>query len=610
MKLKVSLDKEALKIYFLDHVEKIVFGVIVLCFGLIVYEAVGRETFEQEPQDLAMAATNAEAHWQKGHLPEEAVKHRPYPEIAQTNIQRIPFGPYTWTNVLHRGFEEKEQRGIPPLLNVRELVATGGRAALDVAARRMGGDRGAARSGPRGFRYVVVTGLIPKKEQEFLYEEYFVERVQYNPERDVPRYLWFAIERAEVQGTEEPAEADFAPLDLARALATAKLWGGRGARGASLVEQKYLHPRLTFPLPPRVSGTWGEEAAHGDQIPLPTPERVGAGMGEVPAAEPEVPDIPGTSAIPGIPGGVDIPRLPGEEEPTQVQGRVMEEMREPDHLLFRFFDFTVEPGKKYRYRVRLWLVNPNYGMDVRYLIPTPDGETPLNARRYLEAKDWSEPSNVAEVPDDSELMLLGVKAAPPNRVADEPSASLGIVQWVNDVGKTVYEDFEGIRRGGVLDFTNYQFPGGKVEEEPEVRPRRNRNAARRGSGEAGLMGEELYGEMTPESPMPSLRGRSSDAVPVDYRTGAIVLDIRGGERISQRRSDRRPGALLLLGADGSLRIHHELDDAEAYEQRKAELGERPEGREGAFPGMEPGMELSPGGGFEGLEGGPGFQWEE
>ena len=628
MKMKISVDQAAVRAFFLDHVEKIVFGAIVLCFGLIVYKAMGRDTFETEPDDLINAARNAEDHCEEGELDPKVVEHRVYTEIAKNNSRPIPFQPYRWPIPYDPDIVPiKRPRGTPPLVNVRELRAVGGRVALNLPAQRAAKDPALARGGPRGFRYAVLTGLIPKKEQERLYTDYFMDRMEYNPERDVPQYLWYAVERAEVTGTEAPAEADFAPLDLNRAVALSKLWRARGvARTAAAVDQKYLHPSLTFPLPPRVSGSWGEEVAHPDEIPLPGPERSGLGEGEymgVPGGEgrgvseiPGVPEMPGGAAIPGIPDGVAIPRMPGQEEPTRMPEATRMEPLEPDHLLFRFFDFTVEPGKKYRYRVKLWLVNPNHKMDPRYL-----EDSRLSDLAYIQPEKWCDPTDVVEIPLDSEVLLLAVKA--PLRTADEPSADLGIVQWVSKSGATVYEDFETVRRGGVLNFTGYEFPGGKIveeEERPRPRPRddddrrRRRDGPRRGSGEEGFMAEGYMGEAIPPPQKVGRRPGLSQAEPVDYLTGAIVLDIRGGDRISQQSSDRRPGDLLLLGGDGSLHVHHELEDSGTFEQRKLDIDGRPEGREGAFPGpgmMEPGMEM-PLDGFEG-EGGfehtPGFRWD-
>ena len=41
MKMKLSLDKNSIQQFFLEHVEKIILGGVVLCFLLLVYE-IGR----------------------------------------------------------------------------------------------------------------------------------------------------------------------------------------------------------------------------------------------------------------------------------------------------------------------------------------------------------------------------------------------------------------------------------------------------------------------------------------------------------------------------------------------------------------------------------------
>ena len=82
--------------------------------------------------------------------------------------------------------------------------------------------------------------------------------------------------------------------------------------------------------------------AYPDDIPLPVPEadpnfRGGAIPGDMGAAE-----VPGAAEIAEIP---DLPRLPGEQARLQPRTRGLQEVEEePDNLLFRFFDFSVEPG--------------------------------------------------------------------------------------------------------------------------------------------------------------------------------------------------------------------------------------------------------------------------
>ena len=48
--------------------------------------------------------------------------------------------------------------------------------------------------------------------------------------------------------------------------------------------------------------------------------------------------------------------------------QAMQAEDEIPYYLFRFFDFTVESGKRYVYRVRLMLLNPNYEIPPRFLI--------------------------------------------------------------------------------------------------------------------------------------------------------------------------------------------------------------------------------------------------
>ena len=41
--------------------------------------------------------------------------------------------------------------------------------------------------------------------------------------------------------------------------------------------------------------------------------------------------------------------------------------RRRPHWLLRFFDFSVEPGKKYKYRVQLVMLDPNYSVGLEDL---------------------------------------------------------------------------------------------------------------------------------------------------------------------------------------------------------------------------------------------------
>ena len=70
-------------------------------------------------------------------------------------------------------------------------------------------------------------------------------------------------------------------------------------------------------------------------------------------------------------------------------------------LLLRFFDFTVEPGKQYKYRVMLWLANPNYNYDIHFL------SDPKLAKEQWIKTEWSELNAPVSV-----CRLMELKASP------------------------------------------------------------------------------------------------------------------------------------------------------------------------------------------------------
>ena len=101
----------------------------------------------------------------------------------------------------------------------------------------------------------------------------------------------------------------------------------------------------------------------------------------------------------------------------------------PELILFRFFDFDVEPGAAYRYRVRLIVTNPNYGLPLEQIA------RPEVAQETTRQTDWSEPSPAAIVPRDVYYYVNNVE---PPRNPDAPApAEMEIIQWLPDVGTPV-----------------------------------------------------------------------------------------------------------------------------------------------------------------------------
>ena len=62
MKVKFKLDKAAAGLLFLNHGEKIVFSLVIVCFLLFVYSAVNGEVWPNKPDDLSIAKKADQPH--------------------------------------------------------------------------------------------------------------------------------------------------------------------------------------------------------------------------------------------------------------------------------------------------------------------------------------------------------------------------------------------------------------------------------------------------------------------------------------------------------------------------------------------------------------------
>ncbi len=621
MKLKLSFDKNAVKDFLLEHGEKFVFAGIVAAFLALVAGAIWADRYDKEPEDLETTAENAEDFLNK--IPPEPDREAVF--FARMIRDNRPPNeddyrlPKDWKP---RPVNPLELRGEPPVLLVRELRGSADYAPFNLRLPSEEGEsarRGREMAqGRRGQRWAVITGLVPVRDQERAYEEYFQERIKPTPDPDIPQYIYYRVERAEVDpylSPSDPEQLEWTPLNLREALANAEQkWTGASPE---VVDERFLHPALVFPLGPRVAeertqpgmpymggeegmfmgemyagggseptGPWGEEVAHPPEIPLKRQGVEGEMEGEMMPGEgedadevgPDGPDVPdfdlpmrGEEGMgygrtrPGYrrpPGGAQFMEEGGMRQPGP-DGRMGEYAGEgmgmydqmPEHLLFRFFDYTVEYGKSYRYRVRLMLANPNYGIDPKFL------EDPAMAeKRWIEKDRWSVPTPVITVPRDTYVLAGGVHTR--IRPTDEPAGSIAVVKWREATGEEVHKDFR-VTRGQQLDY-----------EDVVIRDPRRRQ----------------YGEAPETPPTGSLLALGEQETPVeepetvDFVTEMLVLDLKGGIRLPGRdRSLTEPGRILVMDYDGTLRMLSEIEDAREFEERTSEP-EEPE-EEGAMPGM-------------------------
>jgi hypothetical protein len=535
MKLKISLDPNSIKLFFIDHVEKFLFGIVVVFFLLFVYKAVARGRLDWQPQDLVQDADQAKKRIQDTQPNPPPI--RTFTDEANRIRQAIAADDYRfktdWDPLI---FGENVPRGLPATFPIKDLRASAGNGAFAMAPEYEEDESEEMMSTTRGQRWAVLTGLIEHRKQKDAYDTAFQEAAQWDPQRDYPDYVFYRVERAEVDPRVETAELKWAPVHVMNMNALQDLWL---QSGAELVDPMYLPPprgsvALAYPLGPLQNREWGPEVAHPPEIPLsegPSSLMASSGMGGMPdmyggmpgrkatskakagkpereeseeeaakrieaeqkaraerrkkarlklAQQPDEPDafdaagggagagmapggmdamyggarpggrrarpmgMPGAmpdamagmsssgmpSMMPGMRGGMR--RRPGAGEEEEV-----EEVQELEHMLFRFFDFSVQPGKHYRYRVKLVLANPNYGMLPHFL--EKDGMEKVKA---LEA-DWSDPSPVVSVPLDSQVLAVAAKS--------DGTANLMVVRFQETDGVAAAEEFATVQRGQFLN---------------------------------------------------------------------------------------------------------------------------------------------------------------
>ena len=128
-----------------------------------------------------------------------------------------------------------------------------------------------------------------------------------------------------------------------------------------------------------------------------------------------------------------------QDQMTRNNGRMSK------YLLLRYFDFQVNPGNAYRYRMRLTLRNPNFGRPVEELVQE---ETALDEVRVT---PWSEPTAPVYFPNDERIFLARVDKA--RTETGLPSAYLDVYQWFSEAGTTIAAKLEKLQLG--------QFVGGR-----------------------------------------------------------------------------------------------------------------------------------------------------
>lgn len=364
---------------------------------------------------------------------------------------------------------------------------------------------------PRGMQWVAVMGLVPTWEQAGEYRKVFQNATAVSI--DVPMYYNFEVQiQPDGEGDWIDVPVDQILIDIIDHYAT---------NHPEVIDPNYVEPLVCDPIPPVVSKNLDPRSVSHPDIPLAVkfaaPAPAAAKEDEKPAEEKATPLSRSQRA-----------RRPAAATASRSARAATSASPRIEYKQFRFFDFTVEPGKTYRYRVRLVLRNPNYGVAARYL-ESKDlavGETRLT--------EWSEPTEKVFVPHGSEILAGEVNPASGSRDA---TVSLMVSQFEKEKGVEVARLFN-VPRGTFANFSE-------------------------------------------EVPVPSPRGAPSMGE-ARFATDSLIVDFIGGERLLLGGKPKKsPGRLLVLGPDGNLAIRSQVKDLTGFEaelKRQEDLKRRAEGR--------------------------------
>ena len=510
MKLKMKFDLASIKAWLFEHGEKLAFGTMVLVFLMFAYSALQREVLdptkgETKLSETARAVTDhvSKSTWDVKNAGvqivdyKERAKRDPVPPEAFATSK-----PFAWP-----AFDPKGKRDDPEIYSIEEPRASAGvgtfalKGGAASASAKAGGGQGGGVGGQKGGgvrpsnesklksqAWAVVTALVPIEKQTAEYSRVFSHAMGEAAERDTPHYARAIVERAEIDA-KNPDKLDWKPLGP---LTVSQPDWETG--GDEIVDTKYLDPNLTFRLGPLVGVDWTDSVTH-PKIWVTNAEEVAA-----PAAPPA-----------GGAGPAKPPTPPSAARTIR-------------HKLLRVFDYTVKLNGRYRYRVKLELKNPNFGLNAKFL---KNPAAPLNSQELRASEKWSDPTDVVTIPSGFDALAGSVEP----KTVGEPVANL-LLTSLN-------------REDGIPASTKTRTYRGSLANKKE-------------------------------SKVLATDPRNKSVIVIDevnFNTGIVVVDIYGGKSVSNQKSKREspftaPGEVLLLDANGNLTVHNDLEDHDQFLSRQ------------------------------------------
>lgn len=576
--------------FFVLHGEKLIVAAGVVLFGAFVSMGGGLEKFTLTADQINSSSKKAEETIANSKIApqefDESVVVYPYDQYADLIKTAVKVNAYEtpvrWEQSLFPDKNKRPDVTPLPLENLRaqacvgaimynEITANG--AANNVGGGMTGGGMtggmGMTGSGKtEGRHWITVTGSIPIRKQSSIYGDLFSGAQYVDDVRDMPRYVYYELERGEVG---KGGAVNWQKVDVIKAMKKENnRWAGMGS---DQVGYNYMPPTVTgFPpmamnCPPMLSKPFGEEIANLPNIPLNSSEQIAMQEEEIkewnqlqdemnqfdesslldrdPFAD--AGRMGGTGLGSGMMGGMDSSSsgmvsgsgmmtggannggnpdwMINQDAVNRSRMRVQAAVA-VDYYLFRYFDFDVEPDKTYQYRVKLILANPNYGVKEEFV------EDPATVtKRYVET-EFSKASNPVSLGADSRVFAQGVEAA--TRPGQEPRITLSSVYFDADSASESIVQNLSMKRGQVANF--YKQTHNPVQV-------------------SGGMTSDMYG-------MQGMTGGkgANTSKSVDHVSDITIVDALGGVKTS---SDglNSPGKVMILEPNGILQVRELKEDA-------------------------------------------------
>lgn len=544
--------------FLLLHGEKFLFAIVVLLVGWLITRGSGLEPFDLTPAEIKEAANKAEDRIKKNELQLKEVDPGlvlyDYSEFSRLIKSVLKPGLYhTATRWDQSLFPDKIKRPdiIPlPAENLQATACVGAiryRGTPDNEVKKYSRPGGlnagmvSETGGPQGGGYtegrywIAVTGLIPVGKEFKQYDEKFRNAQYTDLNRDVPKYVFYELQRGH-RG--ENGEISWESLDLQKVYdEEIDRWNGVGLDPVSPNHISPIFndesPRLTMVCPPLLNKTFGEEASNVPAIPLLSDEQLEEQFSLLEDQDKTAKNenikkndfsrIRNTSIFDetAVKNMSAISRQSASVNTKKQPGTVVSKNMKDDYYLFRHFDFDVQEGITYYYRVKLYLANPNYGLDANLV------ENPSTLSQATVETDYSEPSNPVSLGKESRILAESLE--PGTRPESEPKITLTSIYFnTEDAHESLVQD-KRVVRGQVANFYKEQHKPIEMDGVPTISSSTNKN------------------------------NRKNARVTVDHVSDVCVLDSSGGYKIPGG-DLRSPAKLLLLEPSGLVELRRLQSD--------------------------------------------------